>query len=633
MAAASLSPMESFAVPTPPPAMTFDNITIATIVPEISYSITAASEVSGDRFSVRQSLCAENYIHLIDECLTLETCNESPCPDGLSCFENVLCAAPDNDQGSVTTDTIETPAPITVEASSNPAPLTPLPSPLLVKDTPFPVVATEISSSPVLSLLLTSTGTPSLPPEYQITPPPVSEYPTQQPTIFTLSAEEVAQRMSSPNNYCAKSLDQILTTCSYSLKTCNDGEEMCPLGTNCFGNVVCPGPTTPPTTQPPVVVPVVITTLEPTSVVVDDTPSVDPVAQSYCAESEDLIQSTCKTALTCNEGFGTCPVGFFCFANVVCEALVDQTDFIETHPSSSAEPPKTISSSTSISESSTTIAPTTARNEGEGSVGNYCAESESVLQATCKTAVTCNQGFGTCPVGFFCFSNVVCEALQVQSDETANIADATQSTRAPADVGECNDLCLIPLDPGECDSIMSLGLIISPCSSMSGPNEMETGINQVCAATGRCGTSLDLNNCDTTEDLYMRVDVSTCIASDIGSSGIVASDFSQSVSTVASIQAPEIAQTQASQTSATEAPGNTTSVSNIDRSQAEEQQNQPYAPVTYSWEDPTKNDTRDNQAEIDGWWIKKELDSAFGIESFHLLCALIANAIYMLLID
>jgi len=280
---------------------------------------------------------------------------------------------------------------------------------------------------------------------------------------------------------------------------------------------------------------------------------------------------------------------------------------------------------------STSIAPTATSNDDGGFVGNYCAGSESVLQATCKTAVTCNEGFGTCPVGSFCFSSVVCEALQAQNDETANIADGTQSTTAPTVVDECDDLCLVPLDPGECDSILSLGLNILPCSSMSGPNDMETGMDQVCVATGRCGTSLDLNNCDGTEDLYMRVDVSTCITSGIGSSGVVASDFSQSVSTVASIQAPETAQTEAFQTNATAVPGTATSVSNIDRSQAEEQNNQPDNPFTYSWEDPAKNSTRDNQAEIDGWWIKKELDSAYGRKSFQMLCVLIACN--MLLID
>ncbi|KAL7518396.1 hypothetical protein ACHAWX_004794 [Stephanocyclus meneghinianus] len=625
MAAASLSSMESFVVPTPPPAMTFDNVTSdATIAPVASDSVTLATEVSGDRFTVRQSFCAENYIHLIDECLTLDTCNESLCPDGLSCFKNVLCTSTDNEQDSVTTDTIETPAPINIDTPTTPAPLTPLPSPFFAEDTPFPVVASEISSSPVLSLLLTSTATPSLPPDYELTFSPESQHPTQQPTILTISAEEVAQRMSSPNNYCATSLDQILMACSYSLKTCNDGEPMCPLGTNCFGNVVCPGPTTAPITQPPVVVPVVITTLEPTFVLVDDSSSVDPAAQSYCAENEGVIQSTCKTALTCNDGFGTCPVGLFCFENVVCEAFVNQTDLIEPLPTSSTEAPKTVSPTTSSSETSTTSAPPAASNDGQGSVGNYCAESESMLQATCKTAVICNEGFGTCPVGFYCFSHVVCEALQAQNDEAANLADGTQSTRAPADLEECNNLCLVPLDPGECDSILSLGLNILPCSSMSGPNEMETGMDQVCAATGKCGTSLDLNNCDGSEDLYMRIDVSTCIASGIGSSGVLASDFSQSASTVASIQAPETTQTEAVQTHATEVPGAAASVSNIDRSQAEDQNPQPDSSLTYSWEDPAKNNTRDEQAEIDGWWIKKELDSAYGKQSFQMLCVLIA---------
>eukprot|EP00956_Cyclotella_meneghiniana_P034256 scaffold102865_cov64-Cyclotella_meneghiniana.AAC.2 len=70
---------------------------------------------------------------------------------------------------------------------------------------------------------------------------------------------------------------------------------------------------------------------------------------------------------------------------------------------------------------------------------------------------------------------------------------------------ECTDLCLKPIDSGDCDYIWSLGLTILPCSGMSTPYERETNTDQVCAGTGTCGTSMDLNNRGN-EDLYMRVE-------------------------------------------------------------------------------------------------------------------------------
>lgn len=523
-----------------------------------------------DRFSMKQSFCAESYIHLIQECEILETCNTKQCPSGLTCFKNVLCDRPANTApGSITIDyDIETPAP----APAIPESGTSIPS-------PSPVSATN---SPVLALLLTKDTV--MPTITQVTLSPETRQPSQQPTIFSLSEEEVAQRMSNPNNYCARSLQEILTSCSYALKTCNADDPMCGLGTNCFGNIICPSPTN----APSAVVPVIITTLEPIAVGVDDAATRNPATQSFCAESEDLVQSTCATGFTCNEGPHTCPFGTSCFTDVVCEALQNNGD-------SSALPSLNTGTSTPaarIGESPQTTEFT----------GNYCAESEDTLQSTCEEALVCNDGFGTCPFGTFCFTNVVCKALQVTNNESAAISQPS------SDEEGCDNLCLKPIDAGDCDYILSMGLDILPCTGVTTEFEQETSMDQVCSGTGRCGTSLDLNNCDTNEDLYMRVDASSCIEAGVGKSGVILTDSSQTVSTSASITAPETPESFAD----TKAPPSSTPAEPNTNDASSEQPKDESEDIVYPWDNPSKNSIREdqdkpeNQAEIDSWWILQE---------------------------
>jgi hypothetical protein len=576
----------NIAAPTLPPGLLLEGSSTAPVL-MISDNFTMA--LSEDRFSVRQSFCAESYIQLIDECSSLQTCNDdAPCSDGLECYKNVLCdSADDTGAGNYT---IETTAPITFDAPVIAEPVTPFPSPSVNVDTSLPVASSAISGSPVLALLLMSTDSPSE--SLIISPPPVAKLPTQQPTIFTISSEEAAERMSNPNNYCAKSLDEILAGCSYTLKTCNDGDPMCPLGTNCFGNVVCPGPTSASITQPPisVPVPVMVTTLEPTANAANQEAAVetaaDAAAQSYCATSEDMVQSTCANGFTCNEGNWACPVGLFCFQNIVCGASQDQSIQTETIPSWSAETAATT--------------PTSSSFEDTGSVGNYCATSQDLIQEQCKEAVVCNDDFGICPPNTFCYKNVVCEAVQGQS----GLSDPG-STAAPAGGEECDELCLKPVLPEDCDYILSLGLNILPCA-------LEIGLDQVCSGTGQCGTSLELDNCNVNEDLYMRVDVSACIDSGIGTSGVVVSDPIQSASTSAtvfSVSTPQMTLNSPEADSlgvvATE-----TSEANVDSTATMEEQ-QPTSDIEYSWEeDSSENASEENKAEIDGWWIKEEAGSA-----------------------
>jgi hypothetical protein len=81
-----------------------------------------------------------------------------------------------------------------------------------------------------------------------------SEAPSLQPSVLpsqsspdltftsssdTLSPEELAKRIGFANGYCASSLEHAKEQCSIALKTCNEGDPPCIIGTACFGNVVC----------------------------------------------------------------------------------------------------------------------------------------------------------------------------------------------------------------------------------------------------------------------------------------------------------------------------------------------------------------------------------------------------------
>jgi hypothetical protein len=323
----------------------------------------------------------------------------------------------------------------------------------------------------------------------------------------------------------------------------------------------------------------VTVTVEPVDVSIDDKTTTNPNAQSYCAENEDVIQSTCATAFSCNEGSHTCPIGTSCFSNIVCEALQNEKVSSDSLPSWNNETP---------AQAPATVPQTESSSESH-LFGNYCAANEAMIQSTCAEAVACNDGFGSCPLGTYCFSNVLCEALQ--------------TTSAHSDE-ECTDLCLKPIDSGDCDYIWSIQYLnILPCSGMSAPYERETNTDQVCAGTGMCGTSMDLNNCGN-EDLYMRVDVSDCIEAGLGRSGVLLLDLSQSAATDTIVDPTEALTTTNSESN------DVNKLSTINPTM------QPVE-IVYSWKDPAKNNTRENQAEIDSWWIKEESSASL---MHHMTC-------------
>lgn len=288
-------------IPTPPPSLSpvsATPVTSAPAVPVVSGStpaplesiITTNETPDADGISVGQSYCAKSMTQLISQCATLSKCSGSVlCPSGFTCYSNVSCSQGNNDIAATPTDNLQQ----WVDNTSPPAP------------------STIFTLSPVMAV-----GFPPSPPR---TSPPITSPPTTNPTKFTLSAEEVAQRFANENNYCGKSLGQILSSCSFSLVTCNDST-LCPLGTYCFGNIVCPDPST----KAPTISPSKATIITPQpSIAVDTTNDSESSVsgQGYCAQSEDLLQASCANAPSCNGSYGTCPLGTFCFQNVICEAI------------------------------------------------------------------------------------------------------------------------------------------------------------------------------------------------------------------------------------------------------------------------------------------------------------------------
>ena len=297
--------------------------------------------------SMRQSYCATDYNHVMSSCAILDTCNEEPCPDGYTCFTNVKCD---------------------VEEMTGP-----VPSPV-----PLSSTRTPIGTEPIT---------------------------TNSPTLFTISAEELTQRLTTANSYCASSLSEVLSSCSYALHTCNDEDSMCGAGTSCFEDILCPDPnakTTAPafiTSSPSSSIPSSIApTASNSGIDQDNDSAVTP--QNYCATSQDQLPLICTTAPTCNDGDEPCPSGTFCYGDHICSDI------------SSSIP--------------TSIAPT-ASNSGIGqdydsavTPQNYCATSQDELLLACTTAPTCNDGDEPCPSGTFCYGDHVCdESTAIESFASA----------------------------------------------------------------------------------------------------------------------------------------------------------------------------------------------------------------------
>lgn len=408
-------------------------------------------------------------------------CNEDqPCPSGYICSSNIIC--------------IE-------DAMSEPVP-TPIPV-----ETISPSSATQFSNAPT-SVASTNTDTESA------SMPPSANQQTSPPISIILSEDEITQRLENENNYCAASLAEVESSCSFTLQTCNDGS-MCGPGTSCFENILCTDMQAsmvtsliPSSTSPP---PSPVST----STGSDEIISTTPIAQKKCASSLNQLLLTCDTAPTCSDS--ACPGEMFCFSELIC-AEVSSGESSTSAPGSSS--PSTIAPS---NDSSSSISPSISLSSIPcGSPQNYCATSREELQSSCATAQTCNDG--PCPAGLFCFPEVICECDQdTQSSLTFDFtlptkmptpATATdmggtidQTTVTPETTTDpCNNLCLQPVDPADCDYALSFPNIM-PCTGF--PSLVQVG--DLCTGTGVCGTSLELNTCSISLDFYWRLEPYRCI--------------------------------------------------------------------------------------------------------------------------
>lgn len=278
------------------------------------------------------------------------------------------------------------------------------------------VTLPSVSSSAAVSL------PPSDSPSHSSAAMSVSSSPTNTPTKYSLTKDEIANRLTNYNNYCAKSQAEVLEQCSFTLKTCNDLMMICPVGTFCFYNIMCPDPkTSSPTRQQ---------SLRPL------TNSPTQQLQNYCAESSLDLLATCDTSPTCNEGDDPCPANTMCFKEIICDAIQ-----------------------------------------------NVPAQEKETTKPTL-------------------------EPSSLTSDETLKPVLLAENPF------ECTGLCLMPIDSSDCDYIMSVGLNILEC------NRMQVQIGDICLATGRCGTSFELNNCPNDQDFYIRVESSMCDGY-LGGNGVI----------------------------------------------------------------------------------------------------------------
>ena len=487
---------------------------------------------------VRQSFCAVDYDELMSNCAILQTCNRwQPCPSGYSCFSNVKCLIPKKGAVSSATDDSETEEEAAATPTS-PAPTTPEPT--------FPPITMSPIAKPPMTIEPIKTNAPSI-----STPILTTKSPSSQPTKFTLSEDEIAQRYANFNNYCAISYSEATAYCSYALKTCNEDDLLCPMGTACFENIKCkdlnagdqattespvasdapisvvpPPPTSKPSetmkqrtvtpTIPPIatrtVTPTIppIATMQPTSNPIETPiPSArTDIPQDYCTTSVEELEKTCLTAQTCNVGDPLCPFGTFCMKSYLCSPSGDDT------------------AASNAPVSTPTMKPVISN--GSKKAQSYCAQYEEELEEMCSWTYTCNEGDPPCPTDTFCFTNYVCESRPDEPGATSK--PAPPSTTVPdidimedyvptitTDSTDCTALCLQAIGSSDCEYFVKIGGIdiVQPCtggaSSSANDGGSSTAASRICVGTGECGTDSDLNNCAGGHDVYFKLESSKCL--------------------------------------------------------------------------------------------------------------------------
>ena len=338
---------------------------------EVVAAIEEEEEAESASTIMRQSYCATDYVQLMSSCATLITCNREPCPDGYTCFTNAKCTA------EIMVDPVPSPVPTPSPTSS----LTP--------------------SAPIMIAPISETFTPSA--DYQSY---IQITFTDHPTLLTLSDDEVAQRLTNMNSYCATSLSEVLSSCSYALHTCNMVDSMCGDGTHCFEDIVCPDPQSITTAQ-------TFSTPSPLSILSSIAPTANDIETSY-----DSFTSAPPTTIRLTS-MPTSPI-------TLGSSSASPTTIRPTSQPISPASPTTIRPT--LQPISPTPTPAFSTGGVEENIQNYCAKSKQDLVDTCASAPTCNAGNQPCPAGTYCFGNYVCQV------ETNTLSHASIPNLTPAPV-------------------------------------------------------------------------------------------------------------------------------------------------------------------------------------------------------
>jgi hypothetical protein len=572
--------------PEPTESPTFDPNSIMG-VPDGNYDISSDGSytVNGIEMRLKQmSYCATNYNDLMANCATARNCNKwQPCPSGYECYSNVKCLVPMDETWDTSSSTVVTDKP-----------------------TFPPITMSPIAEPPA------SWGSPIL------TTPTTNPPSSSQPTVYTLSEDEVKQRLSYPNNYCSSSLSEVMSSCSFALHTCNADDRMCPSGTVCFENIQCPNPdeteapvvsstrieSVSPTSAPvhrltlkPISEPV-MTTNAPTAKMTPQptiSPSVKSVSpQNYCTTSILEIQSTCATAQTCNDGEPLCPFGMFCMTNYLCSSDDEKDE---------ATPP--------------TIPSNENQGNGKAVAQNYCAQWEEELVDICTWTYTCNEGDPPCPTDTYCFENYICEGRADGETETLSFAPTTPAVDVTdIDISttqqtlDCSELCLQAIGPSDCKDVQSSVVInmnnILPCTDFT------VSVGHLCKGTGECGTDTELNNCGDGHDIYFRLESSKCIEHglSVGYGVIPPPDIKELVETEEIDDPPDdiVLEDKATSTSTHAPPLQDKDIAIVDESISDKSTNSDYDWDNWPPRDSELDSFNDN-AENDGlgsWWLMKE---------------------------
>ncbi|KAL7452015.1 hypothetical protein ACHAWC_003762, partial [Mediolabrus comicus] len=100
--------------------------------------------------------------------------------------------------------------------------------PLSSPTTPPTLLSTTPKADSTLHPTVSSSSTTAKPSEFVVSD-----------EVTSLTMDELQHRMNFPNNYCATSLEEAESKCATSLRTCNFGDPLCPIGHACLGNIIC----------------------------------------------------------------------------------------------------------------------------------------------------------------------------------------------------------------------------------------------------------------------------------------------------------------------------------------------------------------------------------------------------------